>query len=824
MRNYYLNLPVLLIILCSYASAATYQGRVVDRDGAAVEGVNIQSDISSLFTVSDNDGAFVIETGNFVPSYITFSHVSFQPKMMTLPEDNLLQLKVVLDPAVYPGQNIRVTSMRARRGVTPVAFSDFCEDDIERDYTLGDMPVLLETTPNMYVYSYTGGITGASDYKIRGFGYKQIGVYINGVPLNDPEDRFTYFYDLPDFVAEVNDIQVQRGVGNSLYGEANFGGSINIASEGLDRDRKITVSSGYGKFSSEGKFVSEMRKQSVEFSSGLIDGRWSLAGRYSKMYSGGYRENSWYDGWAYFLSLSRLDNNMATTVNIYGGPMKAALAFNGISRDTMKITRRYNPSTYKNEIDDFNQPHYEIHNSYHLSENIMIKNSFYYIRGKGYYEQYKSDQDIAEYNITTSDLIDPLTTAIDLVRQKWVTKNQYGWNPRVDIDHDKGNMTIGGAFYYFNSVHWGQVVWGENLSADRLNPRHQYYNYRGTKYSASIYALDYYSLTDKLQLMGNIQLRYLKYDLDQKKIGLLPGYNYNIDWLFLSPRVGLTYKINRTTNLYFSFAVASREPADVSIYDAEEITAFPNLEVKEILVSASDDTTYIFGAPTIDHEQVYDFELGGNFSGEKYRAGISLFWIEFKNEIIPEGAVNESGYQRVGNAERSVHAGVELDGSFNLSDKFTIGANSSFNFNRLKKYLVFADYDWDGVVDSTLDYSDNVIGGFPSYLANLILDYKTKSFRLTYRLRGIGKQYLDNGETETLAIDPYMVSSLSGAFYLGGLDGAGRLVLSARVDNLFDKKYETSGYAYWWGESNLVGEYYVGAERSFYLQLKWELE
>jgi len=823
MRQVLLNLPVLLILLFSLSNAATFQGWVVDRDGTAIEGVNIQTGIFSLYTVSNQSGEFVLETGDLIPSYMTFSHISFQPQMISVSDENSIALKIILEPAVYPGQKIRVTSMRARRGVTPIAFADFSEDDIERDYTLGDMPVLLETTPNMYAISYTGGITGASDYKIRGFGYKQIGVYINGVPLNDPEDRFTYFYDLPDFAAEVTDIQVQRGVGNSLYGEATFGGSINIASDGLNRNRKISVTSGYGKFSADGHFVSEMRKQSVEYSSGLIDGRWSLAGRYSKMYSGGYRENAWYDGWAYFLSLSRLDNSMATTVNIYGGPMKAALAFSGITRDTMKFTRRYNPSTYENEIDDFNQPHYEIHNSYRINENVMLKNSLYYIRGKGYYEQYKKNRDIGEYNIAVTDLVDPGITEIDLVRQKWVTKNQYGWNPRLDINHNKGNLSVGGAFYYFNSIHWGQVVWGENLSADGLAPRHKYYNYKGTKYSASLYALDYYSLTDKLQLMGNLQIRYLKYDFAQDKIGLLPGYQYDIDWLFLSPRVGLTYKINSKSNLYFSFAVASREPADVSIYDAEEVTAFPNLEVKEINVSVVDDTTYTFGQPTIDPERVYNFELGSNFHGEKYRAGLSLFWMEFKNEIIAEGAVDQNGHQQVGNAKRSVHAGIEFDGSYKLTNKFSISANSSYNFNRLKRYSVFPDYDWDGVVDDTLDYSDNVLGGFPEYLTNLILDYKTNRLRLTFRLRGVGKQYLDNAETETLAIEPYAVSSLSGALYFGGLDGAGRFVLSVRVDNLFDKKYETSGYAYWWGPDP-VGEYYVGAERSFFVQLKWELE
>jgi len=104
-------------------------------------------------------------------------------------------------------------------------------------------------------------------------------VYINGVPLNDPEDQATYFVDLPDFAAEVTDIQIERGVGSSLYGDASFGGSVNIASAALDRERTISLSTGYGSFFADGDKVGDMRKQAFEYSSGLIGGQWSFSGR-----------------------------------------------------------------------------------------------------------------------------------------------------------------------------------------------------------------------------------------------------------------------------------------------------------------------------------------------------------------------------------------------------------------------------------------------------------------------------------------------------------------------------------------------------------------
>nr|MBN2277611.1 TonB-dependent receptor [candidate division Zixibacteria bacterium] len=823
MRPVSLLITAFMLLLFNNINAITIGGRVLDRDRNPIEGVTVQTEQTAFITQTDKSGHFEINTGDKTTASLTFSHIGYQPSMISLKKaKDLTDLEIILDYAIYPGQKIRVTAMRAITGLTPVAFADFTPDEIKRDYTVEDFPVLLESTPNMYAISYTGGAVGASDYKIRGFDYKRVGVYVNGIPLNDPEDRFTYFYDLPDFASNVADIQVQRGVGNSLYGDATFGGSINIASAGLDQTRRIGVSTGYGRYTADDELTAAMRRQTVEYSSGLIDGHWSLAGRYSKLYSGGYRDHGWYDGWSYYLSLSRLDNNMTTTVNLYGGPMQAALAFDGIDRATEMADRRTNWTWYENEKDDFNQPHYELHNTYRINDKISVKNTLYYIRGKGFYEQYKDDRDIYEYNIPPEALIDPGLTEVDLVRQKWVAKNQYGWNPRLDIDHSRGTASLGGSFYYFDAEHWGQVIWAENLN-NRLDPRHRYYEYFGTKYSASIYALDYYSLTDKIRLMGNLQLRYLKYDFDQTRLGALPGYRYDIDWVFLSPRAGITYLPNDRTDIYFSFAAASREPADVTIYDAEEVGAFPSLAVDNIVETASGDTVYYFGDPLIDPERVYNFELGGNVRGDSYRIGVNLFWMEFYNEIVPGNGIDDDGRPRITNADRSVHSGIEFDGALRPHRYLELSANAAYNYNRLKDFVIENDNDWDGQVDEIVDYSGNPTAGFPEYLANLTADFDCNPVRLTYHLRSVGKQYIENGNNDSLSIGDYMVSSLSGSFSIGRFSGLGRLTITGTVNNLFNAKYEQGGYSYLY-DGVMAGEYYPAAERNFYFELKWELE
>jgi len=76
-------------------------------------------------------------------------------------------------------------------------------------------------------------VFGYSHLKIRGFDQKRIGVMINGIPLNDPEDHQVYWVDMPDFAESTQDIQFQRGVGSSLYGVSTFGGSLNLQTNNL---------------------------------------------------------------------------------------------------------------------------------------------------------------------------------------------------------------------------------------------------------------------------------------------------------------------------------------------------------------------------------------------------------------------------------------------------------------------------------------------------------------------------------------------------------------------------------------------------------------
>jgi iron complex outermembrane recepter protein len=810
--------------------AAMATGVVVSTDGEPLAGVSLVTNEPSVGAISDTAGRFTLAYPEGV-TRVTFSSVGYHSRQFVIGQ---VPDTVRLARMYYEGEPIVVQAHRAERGMSAMSFENVGRAEIQRDYTVGDLPLLLNTTPNLHAFSDGGGNLGYTYMKIRGFDDKRIASYINGVPLNDPEDQYTYWVDLPDFTSSVTDVQVQRGVGNTLYGHASFGGAINVVTNTLELGRQAELSSGYGEYFHDGRSVGRTLRQTVEYASGLIDGRWAFSGRFSKTASDGYRKGSWTEAWAYYLSLARLDPNMTTELHLFGGPARLHLSYLGVPRSILAEDRRFNPQTYEDETDNFNQPHYHLHNRYRLSERSTLANTLFLIKGQGWFEQNVEGAAYADYNVDTS-----LTGGAAngrIVRRQSVDKYQAGWNPRLDVEHDRGRHSVGGSFYFFESDHDGQVVWAEGVDA-ALRPGHTYYKYFGKKRVASVYAQEHYRLDDNLSFQATLQFKHQTYDFDQVPLGAFVGYDYRVSWNFLSPRLGVNYLLKdepgrARANVYANFAVASRPPTDLSIYDPTTTGGVPSLEIESVSL---DSTRWVFGDPTFRAERVYNLELGASYQTPRYTLSVNGYWMDFTDEIIPLGGVNPStGIPATVNAEGSYRVGLELSGKANVTSGLTLSGNLALNRYRIKDFIDTLDvYDeaWSVVDQQVVRMEDKTGPAFPDYLANLVADYRWRGWRGTLRVQGVGKQYMELLNLDSLAIDPFAVVSVSAGYTLQGFAGLGDLSIAATVDNLFDRKYETSGYG--WnvayarenGPPLITGEaeYYVAAERSFWTELRLTL-
>jgi iron complex outermembrane recepter protein len=820
-------------LLWSVAEAVDIGGLVTDNQtGQPIPGVAVKIAGTNQGAVTDSIGNFSLT--NLTQSKLTlvFSAVGYEIAKKTADPNSNQALQVHLTPKVLKGQDIVVTATRAQTGETPAAFSNVTSDDIARQYWAQDTPMLLATQPNVFAYSDAGSAIGYSYMKIRGFPQMRISVMLNGIPLNDAESHEVFWVDLPDFTSNVQDIQVQLGAGTSMYGSSALGGAVNVVTSDFSSVPRIGVQTGYGSYNT--------KKLSISGNSGLINDSYVFYGRYSKVQSDGYRDNSWTNMYAYFFGIARYDANMVTKFNTYGGPEESHLAYKGIDSLTLKTDRRYNELTYNGEIDHFNQPHYELINNWHVANHLELANTFYYFSGDGYYDQNRLRQDYEEFfpgvfGVTTFDStlaphnyyardgsghieIDSLgqysLTKVDIVKRRRVQENDWGWIPRLTIEHNRGSLTFGSEIRIHHAHHTGAITWANYYPANI--PDQRYYDYRVNSNMYTTYAQESFKPFEKLTLVGNIQYQHKDYRLynDQRfEVKLKRNFDY------FSPRLGASYQLAKQVGIYGSVSTASRPPAFSDIYDPQDYWSNPDYKPANFV---ADGGSWKFTGKSLVPEKLLDIEAGANlnlnFEPFALTSSINYYWMNMRDELIPyAGQIDDNGQPISGNAKKTNHRGVEISMNTKISSGPEISGNFSFNNSKFNNYTEYGfDYDlWQPI---TYDRSGMAIGGCPEILANYRIGYsldmpKLGSFYISLGGRYVGKQYIDNGEQFELEAYHLLDSDISYEF--GKVVGFKSLKASLKVNNVLNKKFVASAYMDSPGEPR----YIVGAPSNIYVSL-----
>jgi iron complex outermembrane receptor protein len=723
-------------------------------------------------------------------------------------------LVLEMDAMALPGPQLEVTTTRAEERETPVAFTELSQPEIKERYWSQDVPMLLAETPGTYAYSDAGNGIGYSYVKLRGFAQRRVAVTINGIPLNDPETHEVYWVDHPDLLASASTVQVQRGVGSALYGASAVGGAINVETLKTPMERRIAIEAGGGSYGTQ--------RFSAQYQSGLLDDAYILTGRYSRIRSEGYREQSWSDLWSYAFSVARLDSWVTSRLNLYGGPERLHLAYFAVDRAYLdgRITgdadqdRRYNPLEWPNATDNFFEPHYELLQDFKLTERASLSSSLFYVPGKGHYDDLpfgpqlfsarhlpdftvgSNTQYPASYYADTTGAGPYTVIASDLTQRLWVRNKHYGWAPRARLRHDKGELTVGGEWREHTGRHWGEITWSAAL-APGVQPNFVFYDYTGRVNVISGFIQETYDLRPDLRLTGSLQLRRTRYAIGADRYN---GYDFDLHYTSLNPSVGVSWNANDRWNLFGSYARAEVEPILGEIYRPDDPTSMP-------LFRVVDPVNDIYEDPLIDPEKLNDYEAGIGYRTGSFTAKVNGFWMDFRDEIVPLGQVDQFGVPITGNAARSTHRGVELEwsgrrGRFELSGNVTLSDN-------------FFD-DYQEFVDSTTvnDYGGNSISGFPNRLANVTLGYRRGGVYGGLTVVEIGRQYLDNTEDNRKSpalreepgyqhryIEQHAVLNGRVSLDLTGLTGfrpfsSSTLALDIHAMNLTDLKYETAGYVF----------------------------
>ena len=688
------------------------------------------------------------------------------------------------------------------------------------------LPLLLQDIPGLYSYSDAGSSLGYTYLRIRGFDQRRVGVLVNGIPFNDPEDHQLWWVDMPDLASSLEDIQVQRGVSNSMGGLTAIGGTVNLVTGPPARREGGRVSLSAGSYG--------FARQMVRYQTGEMGGGFRSSVRLSHQRSDGFRQRSGVDQWSVFWSGLYETERTTTQVNLFTGHELTHHAWDSSPESVLAVDRTDNPETYHNAVDDFGQPHAELHSTVYLSDDWTLLNSLYYVQGEGFYENFKDGETAHDYSLDYLLGLDP-DQEVDLVRRKWVRKDQVGWVPRVQWQQGKGRLVLGGDWYTFHSNHWGNVLGVEGYTPDDIVPPGlKYHSYTGDKDAVSVYANQQWQLLPGLTVVADLQYQHKEYSFMQNQVGNFRGdlrNAYTVQYDFFNPKGGLHLQAGGVAGgemaFYGSVGVNRREPADNDLFDTWQ--GGDDLGVQPLF--ARSENVYQADGTTVDHvrwydplvheERVLDYEAGLSWAGKDLSFTLGGYWMDFRDEIVPYGGVDEDGLGIRGNAGRTLHRGLELGLRARLGapNQLTVAASRSWD-----EFDEFIFTDYDGTV---AEYSGNPIALFPEHLLTVALRTEWRvGVSSSIRVRRVGRQQLDNTGIAARTIDPWTTVDISlwleaGSLGLRSLDGA-RFFLHLR--NIGDAEYETTGYYNPWGGADYSGEnhYTPGPGRNFALGVDYD--
>ena len=729
----------------------------------------------------------------------------------------------------------------------PIARSVLTREEIQSANFGQDTPMVLATLPGAYAYSDAGNGIGYSYLSIRGFPQRRISVTINGVPLNDPESHEVYWIDHPDLLASTSEAQVQRGVGSALYGAASVGGSVNLETGPMSENRQSTALVGYGSY--------DTRRLMLEMGSGALPGGWNLYGRYSRIETQGYRDQSFTRLWSYALSARRVLDRQSFRVNLYGGPEETHLAYLGVPSAYLDgaVTgdadrdRRFNPLTYPNERDHFFEPHYELIHAWSPSDAFSFAQTLFWFDGKGYYDEQRAGRNLADYRLSPWLTTDSTLASrdyylqdgsgnlvqdgsgrftlerFDLVRRRTVVNRHYGWVPRVRMKHTGGWLTLGGELRAHDGRHIGEVISGTPLPPG-TEPDRKYYDYHPRTLAAGLFVREEFALRPSLLATADLGWRHEGYTMRDDHFD---GIRFDQPYDFAIPRLGLTWTPRANASAFVSWAHSAREPAFRDLYDAEGAGSVP-------LYRTVDIANNVYRDPLIRPEHANDFELGAAWSAGPAASGelsdasgaaqeaslsLNLFRMDFRDELVYAGQFNtDLGYPILGNAARSVHQGVELAAKTarRLAPSLTLrlDANATLSDNHFVRYReVYGTAPGD-----TVSYDGKALGFFPAVLGNLSTRLAWHDWTVGADLRHAGRIYLDNTESVSASIAPRTVLDLIGGVRVS--PGATNLSFTLRVLNALDTRYATGGYMDYDAGGNLVPQFVPAATRNVLGELR----
>lgn len=766
----------LFLFVCMHANSQTFSitGKVSDEDNQPLPGATVLVKNSTNGVITGFNGNYVLKVNNgshtIEARFIGYKTVSKSISVanqnvtvnFTLQTDNN-----ILDEVLVSAVRVKATS--------PVTHSNLDKKEIAKRNLGQDIPILLNYMPSVVSSSDAGAGIGYTYINVRGSNAERVNVTINGIPYNDAESQGTFWVNMGDFASSTQSLQLQRGVGTSTNGTAAFGASLNILTDAVSEKSFAEISNSFGSYNT--------KKHTVKFSTGKINDHIEISGRLSKIYSDGYIDRAYTDLKSYFLQGAYVDESTLIKVLTFGGKEKTYQAWYGVDAAQLAADRRQNPYTYENEIDNYDQNHYQFHWNEKINENWSTNIGLNYTKGQGYFEQFKDDRDAADYNNLIVD-------GTDVIVRRWLDNKFYVAN--FNTTYKKEGLEIISGFSYsdYKNDHFGEIIWGEDL-APNTKIRDRYYESNSTKKDFSMFSKATFNLNENWIAYADLQYRTVNYTTngltsDRDPINVDETYN------FFNPKFGATYKINDKQHAYFSFAVANKEP------------------------NRND-----FEGGITTHENLHDYELGWRLKNERLTLNTNVYYMKYTNQLVLTGAIDNVGAPIRATSGKSYRLGFEIDADVKLTEKLQVRPNLALSDNKNTDFVSSIDGNLSNLGKTDISFSPSIIAG------NALVFNASENLQFSFLSKYVGKQYMSNLSSAVSAndvLESYFTSDINFTYVIKPNNTFSEIVFTGLVNNIFNKEYVDRGYYYMYDDTWSVPNqtttldgagYYPQATRNF---------
>jgi iron complex outermembrane receptor protein len=777
------------LMVCSHVGQAQYVIRGSVKDSKSKEplaGATVALKEVNRYAISSERGDFEIQklpSGSYHAEVRFLGYKTFEIQF-SVPAEK--PVNILLEEDVVMTDQVIVLATRVNEK-TPTTHSTINKVTLQKQNFGQDLPVTLNWTPSLVTTSDAGAGVGYTGLRIRGSDATRINVTINGIPVNDSESQGVFWVNTPDLATSTQSVQVQRGVGTSTNGAGAFGASVNLQTNTRNDQAYADVINSFGSFNT--------RRHTVAFGTGLINQKFVFDGRISQIASEGYIDRASSDLKSYYLSGGYYGKKTMIKAIVFGGKEITYQSWYGVPEsrldndeaamletaategwnqqqtdNLLSSGRTFNIYTYGNQVDNYSQDHYQLHASHRFSESLTANGALHYTYGRGFYEEFRYDDDFENYGLSDVIIGNETISSTDLVRRRWLDNDFYGVTYSINYENEKINSVLGGAWNQYDGDHFGEITWAQVSEVPKDYP---YYFNNGKKNDFTVYWKNNYQLTGKLNGFLDLQYRRVDYNALGKEN---KQFDFNIDqqFNFFNPKFGLTYEVSDQQQWYASYAIGNREPVRDDFIDA-------------------------IAGKVPRHETLRNVEAGWRFHKQNITLTANYYLMNYKNQLVPTGEVNDVGALIRTNVDESYRTGVELEGSVRINSKFSWNANLALSQNKIKNFNeMLYDYgdNFDEYNEVVTSYGNTDIAFSPNVIVGSTFMYSPlSSLELSLLTKYVGNQYLDNTSNESRKIDAYLTNDLR-VSYSWRPSFMSEIALSLLANNIFNAMYSSNGYTY----------------------------